>query len=146
MSKNKWAKAAQSLMRQKGVKQKDLIELFDVSTQGAVSHYFSGRYEATHQQLKKLAQRLDVEENYFIDLQEASPERHLDANLLTESLQTLARIDSMSERDIIKFFTIYEKMNADRIAEVYEALLKAKQQKEDLINSAAIRMSKSSSK
>ncbi|KZX00095.1 hypothetical protein JL49_13455 [Pseudoalteromonas luteoviolacea] len=123
MAITRWAKEAQSLMRNKGLKQADLIDIFEVNTQGGVSHYFQGKYEASEEHLINLAKKLEVPDRHFIDIQSNDVvELHIDHELLTEAFQTIARHNKLSEREITKFFSVYQKMNPAQVAEVYEIL------------------------
>ncbi|MBQ4836070.1 helix-turn-helix domain-containing protein [Pseudoalteromonas luteoviolacea] len=136
MANNNWAKEAQSLMRSKGIKQKDLIDVFEVNSQGGVSHYFAGRYTPSEEQLERLAAVLDVGKNHFLDLiNNQEPELHVDHELLTETFQTIARQLSLSEREITKFFSVYEKMNPAQVAEIYEILMVQKAEKDEKFQS-----------
>ena len=56
----KWYEFAKQLMKEQGLKQADLMPVFDVATRGAVGHYLSGRRSVTAEQFKALADRLGV--------------------------------------------------------------------------------------
>ncbi|KZN62621.1 hypothetical protein N473_18500 [Pseudoalteromonas luteoviolacea CPMOR-1] len=123
-------------MRAKGIKQEDLVDVFEVSSQGGVSHYFAGRYTPSNEQLERLAAVLDVGKNYFLDLiNNQEPELHVDHELLTETFQTIARQLNLSEREITKFFSVYEKMNPSQVAEIYEILKVQKAEREEKVQS-----------
>jgi transcriptional regulator with XRE-family HTH domain len=56
----RWATIAVGLMRDKGITQRELQEVFDVTTRGAVGHYMRGRREPSVDQLLALAEKLGV--------------------------------------------------------------------------------------
>lgn len=56
----RWAIIATGLMRDRGLTQEDLKEVFSVTTRGAVGHYMRGRREPSIDQLIALASKLDV--------------------------------------------------------------------------------------
>jgi SOS-response transcriptional repressor LexA len=54
----KWYEKAKKLMKQKGIKQDDLISIFGVTTRGAVGHYLTGRRQPDPDQIAALALKL----------------------------------------------------------------------------------------
>jgi len=56
----RWAVIAVGLMRDKGLTQEDLKEVFGVTTRGAVGHYMRGRREPSVDQLIELSRKLGV--------------------------------------------------------------------------------------
>ncbi|AXT32514.1 helix-turn-helix domain-containing protein [Pseudoalteromonas tunicata] len=62
-----WALKAKEQMKSLGVKQEDLLEVFEVTTRGAVGHYFTGRSDITIRQLKRLSEFLGVYLEYSDD-------------------------------------------------------------------------------
>lgn len=56
----RWAIIATGLMRDRGLTQEDLKEVFSVTARGAVGHYMRGRREPSIDQLIALASKLDV--------------------------------------------------------------------------------------
>lgn len=56
----RWAVIATGLMRDKGLTQEDIKDVFGVTTRGAVGHYMRGRREPSVDQLIKLARKLGV--------------------------------------------------------------------------------------
>lgn len=56
----RWAIIATGLMRDRGLTQEDLKEVFSVTTRGAVGHYMRGRREPSIDQLIALASKLGV--------------------------------------------------------------------------------------
>lgn len=143
MKQAPWAKAVQAIMKKKGIKQRDLMEVFDVRSQGAVSHYFSGRNNLSNEQIAKLTEFLGVDESIFHEGEvEDDFAAKLDIAALTESFQTIARIDNLSDTEIINFFDVYEKMNPERVAEVYEVLQKINKAKKDELNSTLLALKK----
>ncbi|MCF2826805.1 XRE family transcriptional regulator [Pseudoalteromonas sp. JC28] len=143
MKQAPWAKAVQAIMKKKGIKQRDLMEVFDVRSQGAVSHYFSGRNNLSGEQIKRLTSFLGVDESVFHESEfEEDFATRLDVDALTESFQTIARIDNLSDTEIVNFFDVYEKMNPNRVAEVYEVLQKINQTKKDELSTALMSLKK----
>ena len=63
MTRNKrrnWADIARSRMNDLGIKQNDLLDVLEVDTRGAVSHYFSGRRQLSLPQAEALAHKLGL--------------------------------------------------------------------------------------
>jgi len=56
----RWAVIAERLMRDQSLTQEDLIDVFGVTTRGAVGHYMKGRREPSIDQLIALARKLGV--------------------------------------------------------------------------------------
>ncbi|TMN38831.1 helix-turn-helix transcriptional regulator [Pseudoalteromonas sp. S2755] len=138
--KANWARAASALMRIKGVKQKDLVSLFGVKTQGGVSHYFNGRYSITDEQLRKLAIFLGVDENYFTIVNLSDTSSVLDTDILEESLLILSRFAGIDDEQKKLFFSIFNQLTGERLVEVYGSLLQAKVQKEELLLATAVKL------
>ncbi|MCG7546971.1 hypothetical protein [Pseudoalteromonas sp. Of7M-16] len=130
-----WVKTVQSVMKKQGVKQRDLLHIFNVKSQGAVSHYFSGRNSLSKNQIDDLSKFLGISRNVFLE-EQAKSAHELDTASLTEAFQTLARLDNLSDEEIIGFFNVYEKMGPDRVAEVYDVLYKINQSKQEQLNTA----------
>jgi len=55
-----WIVQAKKIMRDRGIKQKDIASAMGKSTRGAVGHYFTGRSQPTLNQLKSLAKYLGI--------------------------------------------------------------------------------------
>ena len=62
-----WASIAKKRMKELGITQSDLLDVFGVTTRGAVGHYFSGRSAINVDQLEALSQKLEMRINYFPD-------------------------------------------------------------------------------
>jgi transcriptional regulator with XRE-family HTH domain len=58
LSTMKWYDKAKRLMADKKIIQEDLIEVFGVTTRGAVGHYLTGRRQPDPEQMKALAEKL----------------------------------------------------------------------------------------
>lgn len=56
---------AKQRMRDLGVTQSDLLDVFNVTTRGAVGHYFSGRSAIDVDQLEALSKKLGVRIDYY---------------------------------------------------------------------------------
>lgn len=59
-----WAIQAKKRMKELGITQLDLMDVFGVTTRGAVGHYFTGRAVIDIEQLKKLSEFLGVRLEY----------------------------------------------------------------------------------
>ncbi|MCF6442052.1 hypothetical protein L1077_21715 [Pseudoalteromonas luteoviolacea] len=130
-----WAAKAQELMKAQKVYQKDLVSVFDVKSASAVSHYFSGRNKITPDQLASLAEHLGVSVISLMGEEEhvqADP-HHLDTDSLVEALQALVRLDKLPDAEIINLFNTLEKLQLDRIAEVYSVYAEANRIKNEKI-------------
>ncbi|TMP84162.1 hypothetical protein CWB73_00400 [Pseudoalteromonas phenolica] len=144
MTQPSWLKKVKFLMKEKGVKQQDLMEVFGVSSQGAVSHYFSGRNKTSSEQLNALASFLsvDVEQLEDFDKLEEKVDSSLDVEALTEAFQTIARLDKLSEKELFDFFSVYEKMGLERIAEAYDVITKLNQKKKQELENQILKLKK----
>jgi transcriptional regulator with XRE-family HTH domain len=60
-----WVKIAKKRMRELGITQSDLLDVFNVTTRGAVGHYFSGRSAIDVDQLESLSQKLKMRIDYY---------------------------------------------------------------------------------
>lgn len=54
----KWHEKARRLMKDKNIKQTDLIPVFDVKSRAAISHYLTGIRQPSPKQMKALADKL----------------------------------------------------------------------------------------
>lgn len=54
-----WQDRAKARMKQLGITQEDLIDIFGVTTRGAVGHYLSGRRQPSIEQIGALSERLN---------------------------------------------------------------------------------------
>lgn len=62
-----WHEVAKQLVQAQGLSQVDLMPVFSVNTAGAVGHYLNGRRQPTPQQLKRLADYLNVQiDDFFV--------------------------------------------------------------------------------
>ncbi|MCU7836503.1 MAG: helix-turn-helix transcriptional regulator [gamma proteobacterium symbiont of Taylorina sp.] len=62
-----WAPIAKKRMRKVGLKQKDLVEVFNVASDSSVGHYFRGRRNASIIQVVALADCLDLSMDELMD-------------------------------------------------------------------------------
>ncbi|ODB41088.1 hypothetical protein BB427_11390 [Pseudoalteromonas sp. BMB] len=60
-----WVAAAKKRMKALGIKQCDLLDVFGVTTRGAVGHYFSGRQSINVKQLEALSKKLGTRIDYY---------------------------------------------------------------------------------
>jgi len=67
---NTWQDRARSIMEKDNITQEHLTGVLGVSTRGAVGHYFQGRRKASVEQLKDLADFLDVRFSWLISGEE----------------------------------------------------------------------------
>ena len=70
-------------MSKKGIKQKDLLKVFEVETRGAVGHYLTGRREPSVNQLKKFADFLGMKLEELIQ-----EEKQIESTVKYTSLET----------------------------------------------------------
>lgn len=61
-----WYDRAKALMKEKRVTQDDLIAVLGVKTRGAVGHYLTGRREPNGEQLKQLADKLNISIDWLL--------------------------------------------------------------------------------
>ncbi|KAF7770101.1 hypothetical protein PCIT_a3060 [Pseudoalteromonas citrea] len=138
-----WLNKVKHLMREQGVKQIDLMSVFGVKSQGGVSHYFSGRKQASPEQLQSLASLFSVDVSLLTtETKSQSSAYAIDAAALTETFQTLARIDDFSDDEIFAFFKVYEKMGGARIAEAYDVITKLNKQREEELENKLFKLKK----
>lgn len=69
----KWYEKAKRLMTIKKIRQEDLIEVFGVTTRGAVGHYLTGRRQPDPSQMKALAEKLDCTLDELLEPGEPDP-------------------------------------------------------------------------
>lgn len=55
-----WYEKAKKIMDAKGIRQHELLDVFGVTTRGAVGHYLSGRRTPSPEQLRSLAAKLSI--------------------------------------------------------------------------------------
>ncbi|MDW7548176.1 MULTISPECIES: helix-turn-helix domain-containing protein [Pseudoalteromonas] len=60
-----WVSTAKKRMKALGITQSDLLEVFGVTTRGAVGHYFSGRQSINVEQLEALSEKLGMRIDYY---------------------------------------------------------------------------------
>lgn len=144
MTQPTWLNKVKFLMKEKGVKQQDLMQIFGVTSQGAVSHYFSGRNKTTDEQLLALANFLDVdvEQLTVSEPVKATTQASIDMEALTEAFQTIARLDKLSDKEAYEFFSVYEKMGLNRIAEAYDVITKLNQKKKQDLENQILKLKK----
>ncbi|TMN38832.1 helix-turn-helix transcriptional regulator [Pseudoalteromonas sp. S2755] len=138
MSTPNWVSVANELMKEQKVYQKDLLEVFNVNSTSAVSHYFSGRNSISSEQLSKLANRLGVPVSKLLNEEVSYGKLHVQT--LVDTLQTLVRIDKLPDTKIVTFFETLESLGLDRISEVYDVLLEANLQRDKVIQDASDRL------
>jgi transcriptional regulator with XRE-family HTH domain len=62
-----WRIKAKALMAAKNIRQKDLLDVFNVSTRGAIGHYLKGRRQPCIEQLNALATKLGCTINELLE-------------------------------------------------------------------------------
>lgn len=139
-----WLNKVKFLMKEKAIKQQDLMPVFGVTSQSAVSHYFSGRNKTTADQLLALARFLDVDVEQLTVSEpiEAPTQTNIDMEALTEALQTIIRLDKLSDREAYEFFSVYEKIGLNRIAEAYDVIYKLNQKKKQDLENQLLKLKK----
>ncbi|MDP5205563.1 helix-turn-helix transcriptional regulator [Alishewanella sp. SMS9] len=81
MSKQVWPAIAKQLLKERKLKQDALTEALGVETQGAVSHYITGKREITASQLQALAEFFDVTPNDLLGVKSKINETQLRASI-----------------------------------------------------------------
>ena len=144
MTQPTWLNKVKFLMKEKGIKQQDLMKIFGVSSQGAVSHYFSGRNKTSYEQLSALADYLgtDVAQLHEAETDKKDSEFSLDIDALTETFKTIARLDNLSDKQVYDFFSIYERMGMERIAEAYDVITKLNKKKQQELENQILKLKK----
>jgi transcriptional regulator with XRE-family HTH domain len=79
-----WRTKAKALMADQKIKQKDLLDVFNVSTRGAIGHYLKGRRQPCVEQLNALAIKLGCSINELIE--DPTPEELDENDQITEDL------------------------------------------------------------
>ncbi|MCG7567097.1 helix-turn-helix transcriptional regulator [Pseudoalteromonas sp. CnMc7-15] len=111
-----WITQAQRIMKEKGITQEDLLDVFDVSTRGAVGHYFQGRAEISADQLARLSERLG--QNIYYDEKYAS-----------KTVLTIDEIDSVLDSWLVKLHQLdFITFNIEQ-SKVKQLLLQAMEEK-----------------
>ncbi len=96
--KKTWVQRARRLMRDQKKTQDELIDIFDVKTTGAVSHYFTGRNEPSIDSLSKLAKFLNVSPQYLVYGGENN--RDVNSTLLTQCSKTVRDINNTNNLNL----------------------------------------------
>jgi transcriptional regulator with XRE-family HTH domain len=86
----KWYEKAKRLMKQKGIKQKDLIGPLGVKTRGCVGHYLTGRRDLDACQLKVIADLLECSLDDLMGEEELDPVKLKINNIIQVTENTMA--------------------------------------------------------
>ena len=90
-----------------------LIDLFEVTTAGAVGHYFNGVREPKIDHIIALSEVLDMPIAELLGVSESEGQYHLkesDETHLTDALRFLCGVLDIKESEIISFFNVYQKI------------------------------------
>ena len=115
-------------MKTIGLTQAKLIDLFEVTTAGAVGHYFNGVREPKIDHIIALSEVLDMPIAELLGVSESEGQYHLkesDETHLTDALRFLCGVLDIKESEIISFFNVYQKIGAKNIIKATQALSKA---------------------
>jgi transcriptional regulator with XRE-family HTH domain len=126
MAKPQWAINAKDKMKAKGLTQAKLLDLFEVTTAGAVGHYFNGVREPKVQHMISLAEKLDVPIAELLGVSEGEYSlKQSDETHLTDALRFLSSTVDLKESEICNFFHVYQKIGAKNIIKATQALSQA---------------------
>lgn len=104
----KWYEKAKRLMTIKKIRQEDLINVFGVTTRGAVGHYLTGRRQPDPDQMKALADKLGCSLDELLNPGETDPVQSRINNIIRSA--ELAMMSSTHE------FTESERLRVFRMA------------------------------
>ncbi|MCL1124210.1 hypothetical protein [Shewanella surugensis] len=112
-----WAVNAQEVMSKKGIQKNQLLDVFGVTTTGAVVHYFQGRREPSVSGIQRLADKLEMQLPDLLGIRNDSHSElaKMNGQMLTDALQILIRTIDATVEDIGVFFNLYQKMGAENI-------------------------------
>ncbi|MEC4724285.1 helix-turn-helix domain-containing protein [Shewanella sp. D64] len=141
MAKPKWAVNAEVLMKHNSIQQGDLLDIFGVTTKGAIGHYFNGRREPSLNGLIKLSELLHISMSDLFgedipvgETKQRDNVQDISEQHLTDALKLLARAIEISTDDVEVFFKVYEKVGPDNILKAARILSKADYQSTDKIS------------
>jgi transcriptional regulator with XRE-family HTH domain len=123
-----WAINAENKMKFLGLTQRDLLDVFEVKTSGAIGHYFSGRREPDIYGIMRLAEMLNIPLLVLLginDQAELNATNVKSGRNLTDAFRILSRVAGLNENEIKVFFTVYEKIGADNIIKAVNELILA---------------------
>ncbi|WP_281556530.1 helix-turn-helix transcriptional regulator [Thalassomonas sp. RHCl1] len=95
MSIPDWVDKAKKIIKDKGLKQEDLIDALGVTTQSGVSHYFTGKYPLDIEQLVKLSKSLNTDPNTLLDFEVETDSTQIKSILNTIIEEWLVRFNQM---------------------------------------------------
>ena len=104
-----WAAGAKHLMSIQGITQEDLTGVFEVTTRGAVGHYFSGRRPAKEYQIRKLAEILGTTISEIYEPENFVQRNKPDRNLSKLQIEAIELIKSMDNADVKPFVDMLKK-------------------------------------
>lgn len=126
MAKPQWAINAKAKMKTMGLTQAKLLDLFEVTTPGAVGHYFNGVREPKIDHVISLAARLDTPISELLGVSEGEYNlKKGDEVHLTDALRFLSGTVDLKESEIWAFFNVYQKIGAGNIIKATQALSSA---------------------
>ncbi|WP_018693520.1 hypothetical protein [Algicola sagamiensis] len=117
-----WAEPTLKIMEEKGVKKSHLLPVLNVTTRGAIGHYFRGRVDLSATQLKNLSEFLEVPVSALFGEQTTTRTVSSDAIALTKSLRLLAAIRPIDDKDLDYFFKIYNALGPEEIVAIQHSL------------------------
>ena len=126
MTKPQWAINARAKMKAIGLTQTKLLDIFEVTTAGAVGHYFNGVREPKIDHIISLALRLDIPISELLGVSEGEYNlKKGDEVHLTDALRFLSGTVDLKESEIWTFFNVYQKIGVANIIKATQALSKA---------------------
>ena len=119
-----WAENAKVKMKSINVLQKDLIEMFGVTTTYAIGNYFNGRREPSTSSLLKLADFLDMSlDDLFLTEEQFDAKQKFKAeDYLMDALKILTRLKSLSDKETICLLNAVDKIGTKDIIKTANAL------------------------
>jgi transcriptional regulator with XRE-family HTH domain len=104
----KWYEKAKRLMTIKKIRQEDLIDVFGVTTRGAVGHYLTGRRQPDPDQMKALADKLDCTLDELLTQGEPDP--------VQTKINNIIRSAELAMKSSTHEFTESERLRVFRMA------------------------------
>jgi len=103
----KWYEKAKRLMTIKKIRQEDLVDVFGVTTRGAVGHYLTGRRQPDPSQMKALADRLGCTLDELLEPSEPDPvQMKINKIIKSAELAMNASTHKFSETERLRVFRL----------------------------------------
>lgn len=119
MGKPEWAEIASKRMKALGLKQGDLLEVFDVTTSSAVNHYFSGRRKVPHKGFVRLSEKLGMRLQDLLGSEYGV--EHIVPNCsdsIVDAARILVKQTDAPQRAVDSFFSVLSCIGTDNLLRV----------------------------